>query len=548
MTKRITSAAVLILVFLCCLSCIESSLSEETTLSMKDPELGFTYSVLADNTVQVIRYFGGDKDVVIPEQLGGYPVSEIGAEAFSGISSIESVSIPGRSSAFESCYSLRKVDLAEGLISIEDSAFSDCRSLTEIKLPRTLETIGERAFFRCKSLPGIEIPERIRIINEDSFYDCASLAEVVLPDGLELINESAFYDCENLEYIMLPDSLVKIGEWAFTGCSRLDNLVIPGSVEIIEHGAFWECKLFNVTLQEGVKKIGDAAFGSCSSLYSISIPSSVLEIGNIAFYYNQYHTVTVYTPSGSYADRYARSEFYLEADNHYTEAVISYPAQKPDYSGTLKHGSFCYDVQEDGTAVIIRYIGNSKTVEIPEEMGGYPVAAVGDGAFDGSSELEKVIFPNSVTTVGKNPFSACPGLKFIKVPNGHPTLAVIDNVLFRKADKCLISYPEGSEESEYIIPKGIRKIGAYAFYGSTALKSVTLPDTVTDIQDYAFKRCRGLQHLVLPGSVSFIDEGVLDRLSAGIVVTVEKESAAEQYCLAEGISINYPDSLDWLND
>lgn len=553
MKKRLFCVTVLILVLLCCLSCAEENLAGETASVENDQDKGYSYSILTDNTVQIIRYFGRDQDVVIPDVLGGRTVTAIGEKAFYGKNTIVSVSVPGSvatigASAFDRCASLQKADLEEGVISIENSAFSDCASLTEVHLPRTLETIGERAFFRCESLKGIEIPEKIKIINEDTFYECDALTDVFLPEELALIKEWAFYGCSKLEYILLPDSLTEIGENAFSGCSELDDLVIPGSVEKIGSSAFWECRLFSVVLQEGVKEIGEAAFCSCSALFSISIPSSVTKIGKIAFYYNPYRTVTVYTPSGSYADRYARSEFYLEADNHYTEAVVNYPAQKPDYDGTLKYGPFRYVVQEDDTAVIVRYTGNSKTVEIPEAMGGCPVTAIGDGAFDGSSELETVVIPNSVIHVGKNPFSACPELNTIKVSAGHPSLAVIDNVLFRKADKCLVSYPEGSDETEYTVPKGIKTIGAYAFYGCTTLKSVTIPDTVTNIQERAFKRCRGLKHLVFPGSIEFIDEGVLDKIFSGAEAVVEKGSAAESYCLANGISVSYPDSLDWLND
>jgi len=49
-------------------------------------------------------------------------------------------------------------------------------------------------------------------------------------------------------------------------------------------------------------------------------------------------------------------------------------------------------------------------------------------------------------------------------------------------------------------------IGANAFYDSFNLKSVTLPDSITEIKTYAFYRCNSLTKITIPDSVTSIGE------------------------------------------
>ena len=69
------------------------------------------------------KYVGPGGDVVIPEG-----VTEIGSWAFSGCSSLTSVTIP------------------KGVTIIGDCAFSNCSGLTSVTIPDSVVNIGERAF------------------------------------------------------------------------------------------------------------------------------------------------------------------------------------------------------------------------------------------------------------------------------------------------------------------------------------------------------------------------------------------------------------------
>ena len=144
------------------------------------------------------KYKGQGGDVVIPEG-----VTSIGAEAFSGCSSLASVVIP------------------KGVTSIGNWAFYDCSSLTSVVIPEGVTSIGIRAFCGCTSLTSIVIPEGVTYIGWEAFYGCSSLASIVIPEGVTSIGERAFYDCSSLTSVVIPESVTSIDKEAFEGCCGL---------------------------------------------------------------------------------------------------------------------------------------------------------------------------------------------------------------------------------------------------------------------------------------------------------------------------------------
>ena len=59
-----------------------------------------------------------------------------------------------------------------------------------------------------------------------------------------------------------------------------------------------------------------------------------------------------------------------------------------------------------------------------------------------------------------------------------------------------------------VIPDSVTNIGDYAFWGCTSLKSLVLPDSVSSIGDWAFWNCRSLTDIVIPDSVNSIGDRV----------------------------------------
>ena len=138
-----------------------------------------------------------------------------------------------------------------------------------------------------------------------------------------------------------------------------------------------------------------------------------------------------------------------------------------------------YVLLEDGSAKITLFMGPEETdeVEIPGELDGHTVTAMASGCFE-LWDLTSVTIPDSVTEIEGNPFFVCEDLQTIEVSPDHPTLALIDGVLFDKTEKKLLCHPAGLEASSYEIPEGITAIGWGAFSCCMKLEHVSIPETV----------------------------------------------------------------------
>lgn len=259
---------------------------------------------------------------------------------------------------------------------------------------------------------------------------------------------------------------------------------------------------------------------------------------------------------------------------------------------TFNSGDYWYALLDDGTVEIMWYSSSAKKLTIADTLDGKKVTAIGDNAFHCNS-LTSVIIPDSVAQIGVNPFETCSALKAISVSPDHPYFATIDGVLFRKADKTLISYPAGIKSSTYTIPQGIvsigdsafsycssltnisipdsvTSIGELAFFSCISLTSVSIPDSVTAIEDLAFSDCYSLTDLIIPASVTSIGYKAFagckflksvsipdsvtyigDSVFSGcysFTLTVPRNSYAAEYAKTNNIPYTYPDVNDWLNN
>ena len=265
----------------------------------------------------------GCKNSVIPDDGS---VTSIGSSAFSGCTSLTSVTIPDSvtsigSYAFSDCDSLTSVTIPDSVISIGSSAFSDCDSLTSVTIPDSVTSIGGSAFSGCTSLTSVTIPDSVTSIGSGAFYGCTSLTSITIPDSVTSIGDDAFYRCTslanvyyksdvsswlNIDFnsynsplfngaklylngklatdIVIPNSVTSIRSYAFYGCTSLTSVTIGDGVTSIGYRAFYNCtSLTSVTIGDGVTSIGDYAFHGCTSLTSVTIPDSVTSIGERAF-------------------------------------------------------------------------------------------------------------------------------------------------------------------------------------------------------------------------------------------------------------------------
>lgn len=220
--------------------------TQTTQVSIKEtPISSFQYAVNDEkNIAGIMQYIGQEKDVVIPQQIEGYPVVYISYNAFSK-SDIASVTIP------------------DSVETIMDGAFALCQNLHTVHFGSNITTIGERAFYKCVKLKEAILPPKLTEIDHEAFVECEALEKVFIPKTLSEWGLSAFFADHSLTSITFEDGLEEIGGNAtFQGALKLKDVTIPASV----------------------KKICDTAFSACSSLESVRfLGDAPEEIGFYAF-------------------------------------------------------------------------------------------------------------------------------------------------------------------------------------------------------------------------------------------------------------------------
>lgn len=92
------------------------------------------------------------------------------------------------------------------------------------------------------------------------------------------------YPTSSMTSAVIGDCVTTIGRSAFHLCSGLTSVTIPDSVTGISQAAFEYCwSLSSITIPTAITTIEDYTFLSCSGLTSVTIPSGVTSIGNSAF-------------------------------------------------------------------------------------------------------------------------------------------------------------------------------------------------------------------------------------------------------------------------
>lgn len=96
------------------------------------------------------------------------------------------------------------------------------------------------------------------------------------------------------------------------------------------------------------------------------------------------------------------------------------------------HGTISYEELEDGTAAILGYRGTDGTLNLPEQIDGRTVTAIGKKAFLSMRGITGIKLPQTVTHVDDWAFAHCTDLEEVTLPMGKLELG---KALFMECDK-----------------------------------------------------------------------------------------------------------------
>ena len=343
---------------------------------------GLAYTINKDGETCTITGIGSctDTNLIIPNEIDGYKVTKIGAEAFCN---------------------------TKGILSVE---ISD--GVTEI---------GEKAFYNC-SLISIIIPDSVMLIGKSAFSN-SSISSVVIPNGVTAIEEQTFNGCKNLYSVVIGSGITSIGKSAFADTALL-SLDIPNNVQTIGDLAFTNCKfLTTVLISDGVTSVGVGAFSNCTSLTKVVIGEGVVSIGKSAF---------TFSPKLTNIEVSVDNKFFSSiAGNLYDKNVtklIQYCVAKNDTTIDIPNtvttiGSYaCYQAKSLTSLDIPDNVKNieeyafSYCENLTSIVIGNGVTDIGDYAFISCLSLDNFVIGNSVVNIGNYAFASV-GIKSLVIPD-----------------------------------------------------------------------------------------------------------------------------------
>ena len=150
-------------------------------------------------------------------------------------------------------YGVEQFDIPDSVTSIGNSAFSGCTSLASITIPDSVTSIGWSAFESCSGITSITISDGVTSIGDSAFSGCTSLTSITIPDSVTSIGLSAFFGCSGITSITISDGVTSISDFAFKSCSGITSITIPDSVTSIGEYAFCRCTSLKTINFSGTK-------------------------------------------------------------------------------------------------------------------------------------------------------------------------------------------------------------------------------------------------------------------------------------------------------
>jgi len=281
------------------------------------------------------------------------------------------------------------------------------------------------------------------------------------------------------------------------------------------------------------------------------------------------------------------------SDLYETEAdEISWHRMYIDELGYLEEDGFIYRLQ-NGEPQLIKYIGRSEEVTIPETIGGEKISSdIGQFLFEGNPHVKEVILPEYVNILSYRMFASCPNLTdvyiygkitgfggniFVNSPNITLHTLPDTSMSYTAEDaNILIEYlhdPDSFLDGDFIckknqwdesavdiiadknvtVPSKVKDMSVISifgngFSGNSSIVSVTVPDSVKTLYYHTFYNCPNLTEVIIEGTGTKAQKNPFgDKKNEDLVIYVKRGSSMERSIKEIGLKFKYiklnPDSI-----
>ena len=311
---------------------------------------------------------------------------------------------------------------------IGEGVFANNKNIVTVVIPACVSSIGSNSFSGCTNLNSVFLNYGNSIIGSHCFEGCVLLSDINLLDSITIIEDYAFYGCTSLLNLRLPWGLKTIGAYSFSGIG-IESLQLSKEVVSIEEEAFSNCNaLGNVNCNEKLQKIGVRAFAGCTSLSEITFNNNIQTIEEEAFLNNAF--VDFEVPNSVIE----LGVGFLKGNKIETLTVPFIGQQNGDNEAeTSVLGHFFGQSSESG--IIQQYAENSsKFYAVPDTLKTVVITQatfVPYGAFYNCENIQQVQMNQEVTRIEDYAFYNCKNFLEIEFP---PNITYIGNYAFALAE------------------------------------------------------------------------------------------------------------------
>lgn len=159
---------------------------------------GLIFEILGNEVLIIGHTKEKIEEIVIPSQIDGYPVTNIGYYAFCNCKSLTNITIPN------------------SVTNIDDYAFCNCKKLTNVTIGENVRNICKCAFLNCTSLTKLVIPNRVIFVDDNALKGCSNIGQIIIGASITDISfleciknnlESIEVDPKNEKYLSFNDAL-----------------------------------------------------------------------------------------------------------------------------------------------------------------------------------------------------------------------------------------------------------------------------------------------------------------------------------------------------